>query len=93
LILGAFFIACSKEIPVIYQTDPDDLPNTAPLVTVIYDPDALGDNSYNDLIFTGVEQAAKDFGLRTLQLSPVDMNEAEAYLEAWRNCREVRVHS
>ena len=40
-----------------YQTDLEDAPSNAPLVTVLYDPGALGDLSYNDMIYKGVEDA------------------------------------
>ena len=81
IIMAAIFTACSKEGDTIYQSPPEDLPPQSPLVTVIYDPDALGDRSYNDLIYQGVEQAAKEHGLRTMQLSPVSRQEGLAYLE------------
>ena len=62
---------CTKDGETIYQINPDEeKPSTAPLVTVIYGPNGLGDRSYNDLIYKGVETAAKKYGLRTLQLSP-----------------------
>ena len=73
--------ACTKEGDTIYQPDPADSASTAPLVTVIYDPNALGDGGYNDLIYQGVEQAAKEYGLRTMQLSPVTREEGLAYLQ------------
>lgn len=75
----SFTCACTKEP--LYQTDPADIPDTSPLITVIYDPDALGDRSYNDLIYKGVEDAAKEYGLRTMQLAPASMEEGFAYLE------------
>jgi len=74
--------ACTKEGDVIYQTDPADAPSAKPLVTVIYDPNGVGDGNYNDLIYQGVEQAAKEHGLRTMQLSPSTREEGLAYLEA-----------
>ena len=72
LILAAMltFAACTKEGDVIYQTDPADAPSTTPLITVIYNPNGVGDGNYNDLIYQGVEQAAREHGLRTMQLSP-----------------------
>ena len=73
--------ACSKDGDTIYQTPPEEQPAQSPLVTVVYDPDALGDRSFNDLIYQGVEQAAKEYGLRTLQLSPSSLQEGLAYLE------------
>ncbi len=53
LILAAMltFAACTKEGDVIYQTDPADAPSTTPLVTVIYDPNGVGDGNYNDLLY------------------------------------------
>ena len=74
------FAACTKEGSVIYVPDPDDQSDGSPLVTVIYDPGALGDMTYNDLIYAGVERAAVRNGLRTLQLSPRDRNEGLSYL-------------
>ena len=73
--------ACTKDGDTIYQTAPDDVASTAPLVTVIYDPNAVGDGNYNDLIYQGVEQAAKEYGLRTMQLSPATRAEGLAYLQ------------
>ncbi|MCR5197743.1 MAG: hypothetical protein K6D55_03025 [Prevotella sp.] len=73
--------ACTKEGVTIYQPDPADAASTAPLVTVIYDPNALGDGGYNDLIYQGVEQAAREHGLRTMQLSPATKAEGLAYLQ------------
>ena len=73
--------ACTKEGVTIYQPDPADSASMAPLVTVIYDPNALGDGGYNDLIYQGVEQAAREHGLRTMQLSPATKAEGLAYLQ------------
>lgn len=73
--------ACTEDGDIIYQTDPEDTPSTAPLVTVIYDPNAVGDGNYNDLIYQGVEQAAHEHGLRTMQLSPSTRAEGLAYLQ------------
>ena len=74
-------MSCSKDGDTVYVQDPDDAASTAPLVIVVYDPDALGDRSFNDLIYQGVEQAAKEHGLRTMQLSPASQQEGLAYLE------------
>jgi basic membrane protein A len=73
--------ACTKEGDTIYQPDPADAASTAPLVTVIYDPNALGDGGYNDLIYQGVEQAIREHGLRTMQLSPATKAEGLTYLQ------------
>ena len=62
-------VACTKEGDTIYQPNPNEKkPPTTPLVTVIYGPNGLGDRSYNDLIYKGVEMAAKLYGVRILQL-------------------------
>ncbi len=34
--------SCTKEGDTILMPDPDDAPDTSPLVTVVYAPDALG---------------------------------------------------
>lgn len=76
--LLAVFAACNKA-PV-YLPDPSDIPNKAPLVTVVYDPGALGDLAYNDYIYEGVERAAIEHGLRTHQFSPRSREEGLAFL-------------
>ena len=81
VVIALCLSSCSKEGDTIYQSPPEDLPAQSPLVTVVYDPDALGDRSFNDLIYQGVEQAASQYGLRTLQLTPVSRQEGLAYLE------------
>ena len=75
-------VACTKDGNTIYQINPDEeKPSTAPLVTVIYGPNSLGDRSYCDLIYKGVEEAAKKHGVRTLHLSPVSEEQGLAYLD------------
>ena len=75
--------ACTKEGNTIYEWDPNEpKASTKPLVTVIYGQDALGDRSYNDLIYQGVEEAAAKYGLRTMQLSPTSYDEGRGYLES-----------
>lgn len=82
VILGAVLMAaCTKEGDTIYQPDPEDQASTVPLVAVIYDPNALGDRGYNDLIYQGVENAAQKYGLRTMQLSPATVSEGQTYLQ------------
>lgn len=73
---------CSRGGDVIYQTDPADQASTAPIVTVLYDANALGDGSYNDLIYQGVERAALKHGLRTSQFSPSTYESGQAFLES-----------
>lgn len=70
--------ACVKVT--IYRQDPEDAPGKAPLVTVLYDPGALGDLTYNDLIYKGVEDAAVEYGLTTLQYSPQSQEEGLEFL-------------
>lgn len=74
--------SCSKDGDIIYLPDPNEQKaSTAPLVTVVYDAEGVGDQSYNDLIYRGVEEAAVNYGLRTLQLSPLTNEEGLADLE------------
>ena len=74
--------SCTKEGDTIYLPDPnEEKASTAPLVTVIYDANALGDRSYNDLIYEGVERTALELGLRTMQHSPRSHDEGLQYLE------------
>lgn len=81
VLFAVLLTACDRG-DLIVQTDPEDpVPSTSPLVTVVYDPDALGDRSYNDLIYKGIEEAAEHHGLRTMQLSPRSRDEGLAYLE------------
>ena len=75
-------VACTKEGDTIYKPTPgEEQPATTPLVTVIYGPNGLGDRSYCDLIYKGVEAAAKQYGVRTLQLAPESEEQGLAYLE------------
>lgn len=77
-----FFASCTQDGDTIYQPDPKDQAENKPLVTVIYDPNALGDRGYNDLIFEGIESAAREYGLRTMQLSPTTVKEGLTYIES-----------
>lgn len=82
LVAALFVVGCTKEGNTIYVPDPDEeAASTAPLVTVIYDANALGDHSYNDLIYEGVERIAQELGLRTMQQSPRTYEEGLLYLE------------
>jgi basic membrane protein A len=75
-------VACTKDGDTIYKPDPnEETASTVPLVTVIYDANALGDRSYNDLIYEGVERTAQELGLRTMQQSPRTHEEGLQYLE------------
>ena len=82
VLLLLMLVACTKDGDIIYQPDPADQASTAPLVTVIYDPQAVGDGNYNDLIYQGVQLAAKENGLRTMQLSPSTREEGLTYLQS-----------
>ena len=84
LLLGIFIIltGCTKDGDTIYQINPDEeKPSTAPLVTVIYGPNSLGDRSYCDKIYRGVEASASKHGIRTLHLMPESMEQGQTYLE------------
>ena len=83
LLLGSVSVltSCSKDDETINVPDPTDAPRSAPMVTVVYSPDALGDRSYNDQIYASVEDAASQHELRTLHLSPATKAEGLAYLE------------
>ena len=75
-------VACTKEVNTIYQVNPDEeQPSTAPLVTVIYGPNSLGDRAYCDKIYRGIEATASKRGLRALHLMPESMELGQAYLE------------
>lgn len=81
-VLSTIALSCSRDVNTIYCLDPEEpVPSTAPLVTVIYNADALGDRSYNDIIYRGVEHVARENGLRTAQLSPQDYEEGLSYLK------------
>ena len=79
-VMALIVASCGKDP--LYVTDPDDAPSGAPMVTVLYDPGALGDMTYNDLIYAGVERAAAKYGLRTRQLSPSSKEEGMKYVSA-----------
>ena len=82
LVAVLFLTACTKDGDTIYVPDPnEEAASDAPLVTVIYDANALGDHSYNDLIYEGVERTAQELGLRTMQQSPQTFEEGVQYLE------------
>jgi len=82
MMMAMLFIACTKEGDTIVIPDPEKTnPSTTPLVTVIYGPNGLGDRAYNDMIYWGVEDAAKEYGLRTLQASPESYEQGIAMLE------------
>ena len=84
LVIAAFMtvISCTKGGDIIYLPDPDEeKASSAPLVTVLYDAEALGDQSYNDQIYRGVERTANELGLRTMQQVPKNYEEGLQHLE------------
>ena len=84
LIIAAVLLiaACAKEGDTIYMPDPnEERASNTPLVTVIYGDNSLGDRSYCDMIYEGVERTAQELGLRTMQLSPQSTEEGIQYLE------------
>ena len=57
LTVSCLLTGCAKDGDIICLPTPDEEhPSTAPLVTVIYGPNGLGDRSYNDLIYKGEGQ-------------------------------------
>jgi basic membrane protein A len=81
LIIAAvlFVMGCTKEGDTIYLPDPnEEQASNTPLVTVIYGDNSLGDRSYCDMIYEGVERTAQELGLRTMQLSPQSTEEGAA---------------
>ena len=73
---------CTEEGHTVFLPDPDEeAASTVPMVTVVYDADGLGDHSYNDLIYVGVERTAQELGLRTMQQSPRTYDEGLQFLE------------
>jgi len=73
LFLAIWLGACSKE-------DEKDLLDTSPIVMVIYPIDGLGDRSYADNIYKGVEKAVQEHGLRVLHLVPKSNDEFKVFL-------------
>ena len=67
LLASLLLTCCTKEGDTIYQPNPnEEQPATTPFVTVIYGPNGLGDRSYNDLIYKGIEMAAKQYGVQPI---------------------------
>ena len=82
LLFSLALAACTKDGNTIYLVNPDEeQPSTAPLVTVIYGPNSLGDRAYCDKIYRGIEATASKRGLRTLHLMPESMEQGLTYLE------------
>ena len=76
-------VSCTKDGNTVYKPDTaEQQASTAPLVIVIHNVEGGGDQSYNDLICQDVEEAALQYGVRTLQLSPKTQHEDLAYLES-----------
>ena len=71
--LAAALLSCEKQGEVVV----DD----TPVVTVLYDAQALGDRSYNDLIYSGVERAAAAYGLKTIHYSPQTLADGKQLLQ------------
>jgi basic membrane protein A len=81
-IAALLLASCTKDGDTVYKSDPnEEQASTAPLVTVIYGDNSLGDRSYCDIIYEGVERTAQELGLRTMQLSPQSTEEGVQYLE------------
>lgn len=70
-----WFAACSDDDPQGLQQD------ETPLLVVVYPIDGLGDRSYVDNIYRGVEKAALQYGLKVQHLMPYTYEEGTAYIE------------
>ena len=80
--LALMLSACTKDGDVIYMVDPNDpQPSDSPLIVAVYDANAVGDCSYNDLIYKGIENVAVKYGARAMQISPSSFSEGKAFLE------------
>ena len=77
-ILAAWF--CALALLSCGKQSPDDAADGTPVVYVLYDPLALGDGSYNDLICAGVERAAVEHGLRTEHYAPLTFSDGQRFL-------------
>jgi len=64
LFLTLSFSSCTEE-----KYDGEILDNS-PVIIAIYQPNGLGDLGYNDAVYSGVQQAAKDIGLRAYNIEP-----------------------
>lgn len=80
--MGWVLNSCNKDGDTVYMPNPSEpKASTRPLVTVLYDASGIGDQSYDDLVYQGVEEAAKKYSLRTMQITPSSNDEGLAYLE------------
>jgi basic membrane protein A len=52
-------------------------------VAIVFDVGGLGDRSYNDACYAGVQQAAHDFGISFTYVESSDISEYEGYLRAY----------
>lgn len=58
MLSAMLLVGCTKDGAIVYLPNPDEeQASTSPLVTVIYGPNSLGDRSYCDKIYRGVEAA------------------------------------
>lgn len=75
-VLGAWaLMACSDDDT--QGNSPDD----TPMLVVVYPIDGLGDRSYVDHIYRGVEKAALEQGLKVQHLMPYTYEEGTTYIE------------
>lgn len=76
MLMGALlFTACSDDDP---QPAPQD---ETPMLVVVYPIDGLGDRSYVDNIYRGVEKVALEHGLKVQHLMPYTYEEGTTYIE------------
>ena len=76
MLVGALlFAACSDDDPREVQQD------ETPMLVVVYPIDGLGDRSYVDNIYRGVEKVALEYGLKVQHLMPYTYEEGTTYIE------------
>lgn len=65
--------SCTKE-------ESSESMDQTPIVTVLFSPNALGDHSFSDNIYRGVEEAAAQYGIGVLLWEPATIEEGTLYL-------------
>lgn len=77
----SFLVACSKE-----ESEVQPTPSSQPELLVLFSPEMLGDNGYNDLILRGMLRYVNAHDeVKSLLYMPESMTEAEQVVTAWRD--------